>query len=247
MTKEKKHIHIENSARRRIEKTAKRMVSTLGYTIIPTADLNNERIVEYPWALGHIGTSNGCVLDIGCSGSELSLKLAIQGFDVYGVDVYQKDIKAQGHPKFGFVKCDTRWLPFVDESFDFVIAISTIEHIGIGFYGDFEDQDGDIKSLREILRVSKKNGKSLVTVPYGKWSITSMQRTYDESGLRRLLAGLAVEAHVDYFVKRNHLWMRSNKEAAGQSASKNVESVACINFLNNLSSSRIKTIDYGSY
>jgi hypothetical protein len=48
---------------------------------------------------------------------------------------------------------DARMTGFQNEVFDQVICISTIEHIGIGNNGD---ESGDVKSIKEILRVLKK-------------------------------------------------------------------------------------------
>lgn len=229
-----KRTHIENTARRRIERMIKRVFLRLGYVILPSSDLGNERIAEYPWTFGKTAVHDGQILDVGCSGSDLSTSLAGQGFNVIGIDVYKKNLLAQGHPNFNFVSCDARWLPFVDKSFDFVVAVSTVEHIGIGYYGDLEDYKGDNKAVKEFLRVCKKLGKTLVTVPYGKWAVTSMQRTYDGEALKKLAGGLEAEIQVDYFVKRNCFWLKSSKENADQINSSGVRSVACITLMNRL-------------
>ena len=219
--------HVENSIKRRIERAVKRMFASLGYTIMPSSDLNNERVVEYPWILRKLGTRQGHILDVGCSGSDLSSKLASQGLEVYGVDIYKKNLKAWGHPNFHFVLCDTRWLPFVDSAFEVVTAVSTLEHIGIGFYGDIEDSEGDIRSVNELIRVTRVNGNSLVTVPFGEWKITSMQRTYDDKTLKRLFGKFNVNINVDYFVKRNNVWHKSESVNVPVSSA-GVNAVACL-------------------
>ena len=234
--------HVEDTMRRRIERIVKKILLKLGYAILPSSDLNNERVVEYPWVLRRIAMYEGGILDVGCSGSDLSVKLANQGLKVCGIDIYKKDLHAQGHPNFSFVLCDARWLPFVDNSFDFVIAVSTIEHIGIGYYGDLEDYEGDEKAVKEFLRVCNIMGKTFITVPYGKWAITSMQRTYDERALKRLVKGFGAEVQVEYFKKHNHFWRKSDKAIAEQvDSSSEVRSVACITFVKDNEKASLQT------
>ena len=43
----------------------------------------------------------------------------------------------------------------------------TVEHIGLGRYGDPLDYNGDIKAIKELSRVLKKNGDLLFVTPIG--------------------------------------------------------------------------------
>jgi hypothetical protein len=47
----------------------------------------------------------------------------------------------------------------------------TVEHIGLGRYGDPIDPEGDLKAMGEIKRVMAKNGNLLFVVPIGKQKI----------------------------------------------------------------------------
>jgi hypothetical protein len=221
--------HVENTFKRRVERAVKRLFASFGYKIMPLSDLNNERVVEYPWIFRKVGAHQGNFLDAGCSGSDLSSKLASQGLEVYGVDIYRKNLIARGQPNFSFVLCDIRWLPFVDGSFDVVTAVSTLEHIGIGFYGDIEDSEGDTRSVNELRRVTKVTGNLLVTVPFGEWKITNMQRTYDCNTLKRLFGNFKANIDVDYFVRRNDVWHKTDCVEVPVSSTR-VNAVACISF-----------------
>ena len=44
----------------------------------------------------------------------------------------------------------------------------TIEHIGLGRYGDPIDYDGDLKAIKELKRVIKIGGSIIIVVPVGK-------------------------------------------------------------------------------
>lgn len=59
-------------------------------------------------------------------------------------------------------------LPFADGSISSLSCMHTIEHIGLGRYGDEIDYDGDLKAINELVRVLAKDGNLLVVVPVGK-------------------------------------------------------------------------------
>lgn len=68
--------------------------------------------------------------------------------------------------KSGFA--DLVQLPFADASVESLSCMHTIEHIGLGRYGDPIDYDGDIKAMAEISRVIKPGGSFLFVVPMAK-------------------------------------------------------------------------------
>lgn len=52
--------------------------------------------------------------------------------------------------------------------YDLVTCLHTIEHIGLGRYGDILDVDGPKKALKNISLLLKKNGKLIISTPVGK-------------------------------------------------------------------------------
>ena len=65
-------------------------------------------------------------------------------------------------------KADLTNLYFKDDSIASVSCMHTVEHIGLGRYGDELDPEGDIKAINEIKRVCKPGGNVLFVVPVGK-------------------------------------------------------------------------------
>lgn len=152
------------------------------------------------------------ILDVGCCWSSVSLELCCLGYKVWGIDI---DDYPFYHPNFTFLKssiCNTE-LP--DNFFDVVIAISTIEHIGLGHYGD-STQDTDHKAVNEIRRILKPDGKFILTLPYGKKTKTKVFRVYDKEALEKLLEGFEV-LKAQYFVNHKDVyWELSNEEIVSQ-------------------------------
>ena len=127
----------------------------------------DERPIEIPWCLARCGPE-ARILDIGYAFAEpaylaglLAVGAAITGVDLVAVDI----------PGLNSIQADVRRLPFPRGSFDTVIAISTLEHVGRDNtqYGlAAEDDDGALgAALRELRRILGRNGRLLVTVPTG--------------------------------------------------------------------------------
>ncbi len=63
---------------------------------------------------------------------------------------------------------DLKKLQFSDNSVESISCMHTIEHIGLGRYGDELDVEGDLKAINELKRVLSKNGSLLFVTPVGK-------------------------------------------------------------------------------
>lgn len=59
-------------------------------------------------------------------------------------------------------------LHFEDNSINSLSCMHTVEHIGLGRYGDPIDPDGDIQAAKELSRVLAHGGNLLFVVPVGK-------------------------------------------------------------------------------
>jgi len=71
---------------------------------------------------------------------------------------------------------------FAPQSFDLIVGVSSIEHIGLGHYGDPVDGEGDTKALANAFRWLKVGGWLLFDVPYTTDEyrvVTTSHREYD--------------------------------------------------------------------
>ena len=66
---------------------------------------------------------------------------------------------------------DLKQLSFPDNSIPSLSCMHTVEHIGLGRYGDEIDPQGDIKSINELKRVLKPDGDLLFVTPVGESKI----------------------------------------------------------------------------
>jgi hypothetical protein len=78
---------------------------------------------------------------------------------------------------------DIKSLPLGDNSIQSLSCMHTVEHIGLGRYGDPIDPEGDIKGIAELKRVLAPGGNLLFVVPIGKEAIVAFNahRIYNYS------------------------------------------------------------------
>lgn len=175
----------------------------------------SERIVEYALVLANLGlepTKKVKILDLGCYYSNFPIQLASMGYSVTAIDLMDYQLK---HPNFKFIKGDITKKKLKPRSFNVVTSISTLEHIGLGFYkSDVKNKSGDKLAVEAIAKVLKNKGKFILTVPFGEKRIDTVQRVYDWESLNDLLHGFEIKKYLFYREKLGKWLPTSKKEAA---------------------------------
>lgn len=96
--------------------------------------------------------------------AHVSVFREIEIIDIRGLEVQHSNIK--------FIKAD---LLSIDEGFnsitDSISALHSIEHFGLGRYGDKIDSNGHLKAFEKIYFMLKKGGKFYFSTPIGKQRI----------------------------------------------------------------------------
>lgn len=173
----------------------------------------SERILEYALCFARLGvkpTQKVSILDIGCYYSNFPISLASMGFDVYGIDIMPYELT---HPNFTFIQDDVRDYNFGKKKFDVVTCISTLEHVGLGDYGDRKEKSGDLKTVEAVKKVLKKNGVFIITVPFGIRSTTTSHRSYNWADIMKLMKGFDI-LEKEFFVEKDSKWIASNINTA---------------------------------
>jgi hypothetical protein len=157
----------------------------------------NERIVEMPFAMAALGRLSppARILDIGSAESTFPLSAASLGYRVAAVDLRPLPYL---HPNLeSWAGRFEDWEPPA-EPFDAAFLISTIEHVGVGAYGEVpygssEAGRGADRAMVERLRgLLVPGGLLVLTTPYGEGKIDELERTYDDEALGALLEGWEV-------------------------------------------------------
>jgi len=184
----------------------------------------NERIVEIPFVLENLhmaGEGRLNILELGCMESILPIMLASTGHKVCGIDIRNYPYT---HPELDFLRGDICRLPFRDRVFDAVIAVSVIEHLGLGAYGDSVYQSGDLAAIEKIYDCLKVNGLFFLTIPFGVSSLNKKQRVYNSDSIIKLLGKRftikkSIFSVMDKSYKGNPVWEITSLEKAEKIAS----------------------------
>lgn len=134
-------------------------------------DKLHSRCIEYPFAASQVGQAQ-TLLDVGTAKGDT---LWVQWLDSLPASVTVTDYDPSDYPyqRARFQQADVRHLPFEDNTFDVILAVSVIEHIGLSDAQVLstdkpsEDSDGDLDAVRELVRVLKPDGRLVMTFPYG--------------------------------------------------------------------------------
>jgi SAM-dependent methyltransferase len=156
--------------------------------------IDYSRIIEYPLAFSQLELGKrDLILDVGSSDSVFPILLSDIGHQVYAIDIDKRILKLVNYVnKFAASNLmlqvqDVTRLPYADDFFDKITAISTLEHV-------LPTKDGDVRAMREVARTLKIGGQAIVTVPYdkefeSKWSRSrvsrhlSLMRKYDKKSI----------------------------------------------------------------
>jgi SAM-dependent methyltransferase len=112
-----------------------------------------EQIIQNPKSK----IQNPKILDVGC-GTGANLEMLANFGEAEGVDVSDAALEFCKQKGLKAHKGLAESLPFADESFDVVTALDVVEHL-----------DDDIAGLKEMNRVLRTGGKTLIFVPAFMW------------------------------------------------------------------------------
>jgi len=164
----------------------------------------SSRVIEYAFIIKNlIKLKKGKIVDVGFGDGLLMTSLATLGHRIFGIDIRLCLLR---YPNTALLRGSICKAPYQDNSFDAVIAVSTIEHLGIKeAYGDLKDPKADKIAVTEMARILKPNGKMLITLPYGKGG-SPHWRIYNDYTLKQLLSGLRIEV-AEYFARKRGSWL----------------------------------------
>jgi SAM-dependent methyltransferase len=136
----------------------------------------DERVVEYPWVLARLGAEERLLLD---AGSALNYEYVLDhpALSDRKVVIYNLSLdRFLSRDNVSYIFGDLRQTILKDESFDEIVCISTLEHIGMNntmhyskdaHFDEFKPNDY-LDVVREFRRLLKPSGRLFITVPYGR-------------------------------------------------------------------------------
>jgi ubiquinone/menaquinone biosynthesis C-methylase UbiE len=131
-------------------------------------------------ALQHVNMhENSIVLDVGCGTGQLFKFIKNKTKLLIGLDISRQTLKkAKNHTKrskITLILADADYMPFPNAIFDQIFAITLIQN-----------SSSPLLTLREIMRVGKKNSNTIVTGLKKKFSKKTLLRLLRKSGFQDL-------------------------------------------------------------
>jgi 2-polyprenyl-3-methyl-5-hydroxy-6-metoxy-1,4-benzoquinol methylase len=151
----------------------------------PPSVIISEQVIENAFVLRELDSSVRKVLDFGAFESTLPLALTALGLEVTVVDQRRYPFSAE---RLQVLQHDILTpMTSLAADFDVVYSISTIEHVGLGHYGDPAVPEGDRIALGHLWEKVRPGGRLIISVPAGRPSVQRGYRVYDERGLNAVL------------------------------------------------------------
>lgn len=137
----------------------------------------DERVIEYPWFFAKLTRKAGKLLD---AGSILNYEYILDLPELSNKNIHILTLSPESNCYWkkgvSYVFEDIRACPYIDDYFDTIVSISTIEHIGLDntlLYSNKSKHkensyDTFLVAIREFKRILKEKGKLYITVPFGK-------------------------------------------------------------------------------
>lgn len=171
----------------------------------------DERIVEYPWFLSRLPGQPGTLLD---AGSILNHEFLLTHPGLASKRLFISTLAPEAEcfcsRGVSYVYEDLRDSGFRDGNFDWVVSLSTVEHIGMDntmlYTADPGKRENDklayLQATMEFRRLLKPGGTLYLSVPYGKHHDHGWFQIFDAAMVDRLIEAFAAtritETHFRY-------------------------------------------------
>jgi SAM-dependent methyltransferase len=196
--------------RRRIETAIDAGVLRPGSPLPPGYGFRfDERVIEYPWVYARLAKDPSRMLDAGAAlNHDFLIKRPPVSTAKLSICTLAPENQCHWRRGISYVFDDLRSSTFREETFDTIVSISTIEHIGLDNTALYTtdpskrecDRTGFRAAVREFRRVLRPGGVCFITVPYGKACMRGWFQVFDAAMIRMVLDDFApAYQELDYF------------------------------------------------
>jgi hypothetical protein len=182
----------------------------------------DDRIIEYPWLFDRLPAQDGVLLD---AGSVLNHRFLLLRPKLASkrkfISTLAPEPASQHDLGISYVYEDLRQSCFRDGYFDWVVSLSTIEHIGMDntrlYTSDpskrEQDSDAYVPAVKEFRRMLKDGGRLYLSMPFGVARSYGWFQIFDAGMVDRVLEAFMPREHREYHFRYTPQgWTSSNRE-----------------------------------
>jgi SAM-dependent methyltransferase len=208
------------------EKTLKQILSDSSFNI------NNikpgygfrldERIVEYPWLLSRLPVERGRLLD---AGSVLNFDFILSHPSLTTKKIFVSTLAPEKNcfwqRQISYLYEDLRETCYRDNYFDWIVSLSTLEHIGMDntiFYTNHHSQKENrvndyLITVQELHRILKPGGTLYLSFPFGRYKNHGWLQVFDTLMIEAILNTFSPSSFSEnHFIYQAEGWTISSRE-----------------------------------
>ena len=180
----------------------------------------DERIVEYSWIFYELKNIKGNLLD---AGSTLNFSIILDQlktrFNIFIQTLFPENI-CNYEDGISYLYTDLTKKIFIDNYFDVITCISTLEHVGfdVSIYSKNIlkkkniDSNSYLKVVKDFRRILKKNGILLLTLPFGKKESFQELQQFDKQMIDNIIKNFRPSKFEKRFaVYKDFSWRECNE------------------------------------
>jgi len=187
----------------------------------------DERVIEDPWLFDRLPAGGGVLLDAGSVLNQESLlerdRLGEKRVFISTLAPEPRSFNAKG---VSYVYEDLRTSCFRDELFDWIVCLSTLEHVGMDntmIYTVDESKKEDeplsyLDAIRELHRMLKPGGRLYLSVPFGAAKSHGWFQVFDAQKVEALIKEFSPVSYDEFhFRYQPDGWTVSTREQSAGS------------------------------
>lgn len=182
----------------------------------------DERIVEYPWLLSRLPAEKGKLLD---AGSALNFDYLLSHKKISIKNLFISTLAPETHSYWwkgiSYVYEDIREMCYRNNYFDWIVSLSTVEHIGLDntMLYTLDDSkrennpDTYLLAIKEFYRILKPGGILYISLPFGRKKNHGWLQIFDGEMVDILISDFSPTSIIEnYFKYEADGWHASSRE-----------------------------------
>ena len=180
--------------------------------------------MEYPWLFSRLPAGRGSLLD---AGSVLNFEFLLEQPALAGKKVHICTLAPESNcfwrKGVSYLFGDLRRLPYRNGWFDWIVCLSTLEHVGMDNTLLYTDDDanresstqGYLTAVSELKRVLEAGGTLFLSVPFGKRANHGWLQIFDDRMVQEIIETFQPAAAVkECFLYHPDGWQRATPAEA---------------------------------